>query len=61
MPQAGWTVGDNVGTLLQAPHQPPNHREPQQTNRDEPLSSARRQRLPCSAPAFAHSSHVGSP
>lgn len=34
MPQTGWTMGDNMGTLPQAPHQPPNHREPQETSRD---------------------------
>lgn len=27
-------MGDNTGTLPQAPHQPPNHREPQETSRD---------------------------
>lgn len=60
-PQAGWTVGDNMETLPQAPHQPPNLREPQQTSRDEPPSSVRWQGLPCSAPAFVYSSLVSSP
>lgn len=60
-PQAGWIVEDHMGTLPQACHQPSNHRELQQTSHDELLSSVRWQGLPCSAPAFVHSSHVSSP
>lgn len=53
-PQAGWTAGDYMDTLPQAPHQPPNLGEPQQTSRDEPPSSVRWQGLPCSAPCIHH-------